>query len=141
MLHSLKLLLPVLIPSWRFFDAITPSPRIEFALLNTAQDAPSEWQEFRPRPAQLRINTMLARMVHNPQWNASLFLVSCAERLMQNPTQHSLEEIRKRIEADVHTTTPYIQFRLVFVSRNGAELHKEITFLSQIFPCAEKAVL
>ena len=35
MLRTLKLLLPVLIPSWRFFDFIAPSPRIQFSLLKT----------------------------------------------------------------------------------------------------------
>ena len=44
MLQTLKLLLPALIPSWRFFDTIAPSPRIEFTLLKTAQDAPGDWR-------------------------------------------------------------------------------------------------
>jgi hypothetical protein len=140
MLHSLKLLLPVLIPSWRFFDAIAPSPRIEFALLDTAQDTPSEWQEFCPKPQHIPIRMMLKRIFWNPQWNASLFMVSCAERLMHHPTQHSIDEIRRRITADARTAAPYLQFRLVFVSRIDAQLHKEITFISQIFPCAERAV-
>jgi hypothetical protein len=48
MLQTLKLLLPALIPSWRFFDTIAPSPRIEFTLLKTAQDASGAWREFRP---------------------------------------------------------------------------------------------
>ena len=30
---TLRLLLPVLIPSWRFFSAIAPSPRVEFVTL------------------------------------------------------------------------------------------------------------
>ena len=34
MLQTVKLLLPALIPSWRFFSTIAPSPRIEFALLD-----------------------------------------------------------------------------------------------------------
>ena len=138
MLHTLKLLLPVLIPSWRFFDAIAPSPRIEVALLQSAHDTPEVWREFRPRPPHIPIHTMLKRIFWNPQWNQSLFLVSCAERLMQNPTQHSLEEIRTRIEADANTTTPYMQFRLVFVSRTGSELHTEITFISPIYPCERR---
>ena len=100
MLQTLKLLLPALIPSWRFFDTIAPSPRIEFALLKTARDASGRWQEFRPRPARLPISTMLKRMFWNPRWNESLFLVSCAERLMESPTEHSSQEILARIEAD-----------------------------------------
>lgn len=139
MLQTLKLLLPALIPSWRFFDTIAPSPRIEFSLLQTTHDASGSWQEFRPRPARLAISRMLKRMFWNPRWNESLFLVSCAERLMTNPTEHSRQEILKRITAELKrnsidaTRTPYLQFRLVFLSRNGAELQKHITFISPIY--------
>jgi len=55
MLQTIKLLLPALMPSWRFFAAIAPSPRIELALLKTAKDVPDVWQEFRPRPEHLSI--------------------------------------------------------------------------------------
>lgn len=37
-------------------------------------------------------------MLWNPVRNESLFLVSCAERLIEHPTVHSEEEILKRIE-------------------------------------------
>ena len=138
MLHTLKLLLPALIPSWRFFDTIAPSPRIEFALLKTAQEESGNWQEFRPRPARLPISGMLKRLFWNPGWNESLFLVSCAERLMASPTEHSSQEILNRIKAELESksidvrATPYLQFRLVFLSREGSQLQKQITFISPI---------
>ncbi len=138
MLQTLKLLLPALIPSWRFFDTIAPSPRIEFTLLQSAQDASGRWQEFRPRPARLSIGSMLKRLFWNPRWNESLFLVSCAERLMASPTEHSSQEILTRIEAELErksidvSATPYLQFRLVFLSREGAQLQRQITFISPI---------
>ena len=136
MLHSFSLLLPALIPSWRFFDTITASPRIEFALLKTADEVADEWQEFRPRPAHLTLASRLKRLFWNPRWNESLFLVSCAERLMENPTQHSLQEIKNRIQAECHrhkidtTATPCFQFRLVFVERHDKHLRKHMTYLS-----------
>lgn len=145
MLQTLKLLLPALVPSWRFFDTIAPSPRIEFALLKTAQSVANSWQEFRPRPAHLPIHSMLKRMLWNPRWNETLFLVSCAERLMANPTEHSQQEILNRIQADLeHNSidvldTPYLQYRLVFVHRSGTQIEKQITFISpvhQIFGAA-----
>lgn len=138
MLQTLKLLLPALIPSWRFFDTIAPSPRIEFTLLKTELDASGRWQEFRPRPARLPIGSMLKRLFWNPRWNESLFLVSCAERLMVSPTEHSSQEILNRIEAELQrksidvSATPYLQFRLVFLSREGAQLQRHITFISPI---------
>ena len=139
-LDSVKLLLPALIPSWRFFDTIAPAPRIEFTLLKTAQNKADSWQEFRPRPAHLSVGSMVKRMFWNARWNESLFLVSCAERLMQNPTQHSEQEIVKRIKAELERSSvdgvanPYLQFRLVWVSRQGAQLQKQITFISPVYP-------
>ncbi|NQU70498.1 MAG: hypothetical protein HQ514_08105 [Rhodospirillales bacterium] len=138
MLQTLKLLIPALIPSWRFFDEIAPSPRIEFTLLKTEKDTSGRWREFRPRPARLSIGAMLKRMFWNPRWNESLFLVSCAERLMENPTEHSSQEIQQRITAELAResvdviATPYLQFRLVFLSREGSEIQKHITFESPI---------
>jgi hypothetical protein len=101
MLETLKLLLPALVPSWRFFDEIAPSPRIEFTLLKTPQDTPARWQEFRPRPQSLPLRSLIKRMFWNARWNEYLFLVSCAERLVSNPTQHSEREIAKRIQSDL----------------------------------------
>ena len=140
-LRPLKLLLPALIPSWNFFDIIAPSPRIQFVLLNSANEMPDNWQEFRPRPATLSITQMLKRMLWNPKWNESLFLVSCAERIMGDSTQelieHSENEILKRIKNDLlqkhkTLTASHLQFRLLFVQRKGSELEEEITFLSHI---------
>lgn len=143
MLQTIKLLLPALIPSWRFFDWIAPSPRIEFALLETMQDSPASWQEFRPRPAQLSVFSMLKRMFYNPDWNESLFLVSCAERLMQDNTQHSAQQILDRIKTELRrcsvdaTTLPYVQFRLVFLNRHITEIQKHIIFVSPIYRSVE----
>jgi hypothetical protein len=132
MLHTLKLLLPALIPSWRFFDVIAPSPRIEFRPAKTPEDTSADWQEFRPRPARLSMNAALQRMFWNPRWNESLFLVSCAERLINHPTEHSRQEIVKRLKNVLNTDASYLQFRLVFVSREGDRIQKEVWFTSAV---------
>lgn len=142
MLQTFKLLLPALIPSWRFFDEIAPSPRIEFTLLETTDTIPRNWQEFRPRPPRVSVSDMLKRLFWNPRWNESLFLVSCAERLMQHPTRHSEREIIQRIKAELQChaiAAPYFQFRLIFVSRQGTELQTHVTFASPIYPCSGEA--
>jgi len=136
-LQSLKLLLPALIPSWNFFDIIAPSPRIEFSLLNSENENALEWTEFRPRPAHLSFVQMLKRMLWNPGWNESLFLVSCAERIMENYTPHSENEILKRIKRDIFhdqkkTTATHLQFRLLFIQRQESILKKEVLFTSRI---------
>ena len=135
MLKAVRLLLPALVPSWNFFDVIAPSPRIEYALAAAPDAAPPDsWREFRPRPAHLPFWRMLARLVWNPRWNETLFLVSCAERLVDSPTAHSQDEIFRRIAADLARApdaaelAPWLCFRLVFVRRDGEALVRESLF-------------
>jgi hypothetical protein len=135
-LKPLRLLLPALIPSWNFFDVIAPSPRIEYALTAAREDAPTEWLEFRPRPEHVSVPTMLMRLIWNPRWNQTLFVVSCAERLIDQPTDHSQDEIFRRIAADLArrpdgaTTPPWLSFRLVFLGRAGEVIDREVLFQS-----------
>ena len=129
----IKLLLPALIPSWNFFDVIVPSPRIQFSIIKSINDA-SDWQEFRPRPGHISFLTMLRRMLWNPTWNESLFLVSCAERLLENPTAHSEKEIFKRIKAELvadNDKEALLKFRLLFIHREGDELKEKVEYESQ----------
>ena len=148
-LTTLKLLLPAIVPSWNFFDFIAPSPRVQFSLLKTSSDSstkeqPTEWHEFRPRPEHVSFITMLRRLFWNPNWNESLFVMSCAECLMDNPTAHSENEILKRVIQYVKDNpsafsfymgkadSTQIQFRLLFVQRQGEQLQQDIAFISRI---------
>ena len=130
-----RLLLPALVPSWNFFDVIAPSPRVEYALMDSASQVPADWREFRPRPQRGSLATMARRLLWNPRWNESLFLVSCAERLVNQPTDHSQDEIFKRIAADLAggaeaATDRWLCFRLVFVSLESDEIAREVLFQS-----------
>jgi hypothetical protein len=132
MRNPLALLLPALIPSWNFFDVIAPSPRIEYAVLPSPDPAPAEWREVRPRPAHVSLADMLARLVWNPRWNETLFLVSCAERLMDEPTAHSEDEIFHRIAADLAPgADAWLTFRLVLVQRQGEAIVREVAYLAE----------
>lgn len=135
MLKSLKLLAPALLPSWRFFDTIAASPRIEFTRLVALEEAADGWQAFRPRPQSLSLGEILRHLVWNPRWNETLFLTSCAERLLENPTEHSVTEISTRIAANLNRATSdggaaFFRFRLVLISREGEALQKEIAYVS-----------
>jgi hypothetical protein len=122
MLHLFTLLLPGLIPSWEFFKAIEPSPRVQWRLRASHAQDNDPWQEFRPRPAHLPWWVMLRRLFWNPRWNDTLYLVSLSERLMLSPTAHSEDEIfaclAKNAMAMAHPPAPQIklQFRLIFQS-------------------------
>ena len=139
MWEALKLVLPAIIPSWNFFDVIVPSPRIQYLLLDPENNLKTEWKEFRPRPQHLSVWKMIVRMFWNPVWNESLFIMSCAERLIEHPSQHSEDEIFKRIKADIIANkkiynlneTTQIQFRLVFIRREGDVLKEKIEFQSR----------
>lgn len=138
MLQTVLLILPVLIPSWRFFKTIEPSPRVQWALLPNHKAAEGDWQEFRPKPATLTGFQMLCRLFWNPACNDNLFVVSCAERIAENPTAHSIDEIKRRVLNDVEqmkidTTGMRLRFRLVFVSRDQAGLSQEVVFVSDLF--------
>ena len=132
----ISLLLPAIIPAWNFFDVIAPSPRIEIAMARSSGEPPEDWREFRPRPERISLLAMARRLIWNPVWNESLFLVSCAERLVQAPTLHSQEEIFRRIAADLrsgaadHHDDSWLVFRLAFVRREEDGLTREILFQS-----------
>lgn len=132
MLRLISLLLPALIPSWRFFKTVAPSPRIEYRLV--AKSFVGPWQEDRPRPASLSFTQMLRRLLWNPDWNEQLFLVSCSERLIEVPSQHSLDEINSRIARLLPSGTEALQFRLVFLSREGGRLVKTVEYESAPVP-------
>lgn len=133
MIQTLKLLLPALIPSWNFFDVIAASPRIEYTLLGSPDEAASDWREFRPRPDRVPLPAMLGRLLWNARWNETLFVVSCAERLMAEPTEHSQNEIFRRITADI-TPSPnaaWLRFRIALVSEHEDAIVREIAFISE----------
>ena len=68
-----------------------------------------------------------------------MFLMSCSERLLANPTQHSEDEILKRIKHDLAREDlggdkALVQFRLLLVERQGDKLVEEIVFHSRVEP-------
>ena len=144
-LKTLKLLLPAIIPSWNFFVFIVASPRIQYTLFNKDNEPQIEWQEFRPRPDSVSFSIMLKRMLWNPWWNEYLFLMSCAERLLANPTKHSEDEILKRIQSDIvkegaDKNAAQMQFRLVLIERQGEKLVEEVVFHSRVEPVVTRDV-
>ena len=134
MWRLLNLLLPALVPSWRFFKSVDVSPRLQWTL--DPIGAAERWQEFRPRPKRVSVLQMIVRLFWNPIWNESLFLVSCAERVQQEPSLHSVREIRERIWADLNRVSDppsvpeALRFRLVFVQREGSTLVEQVMYQS-----------
>ena len=135
MLNIVRLILPAIIPSWKFFRQIAPSPRIEVARLATRAATPEDWREFRPRPQSLTVGQMVARIFWNPHWNESLFLMSCSERLLDGEEAFATAEIFRRIKRDL-TGEGFVQFRLVLHAREGDEIQSAVAYTSRVEPLA-----
>lgn len=133
-----RYLLPALIPSWRFFDYIRPAPRIEFALSASGDDMPAQWREFRPRPDRLSMTIMLRRLFWNPRWNETLFMVTCAEKLLDEPSPWHEDALLTRIAAavtrgetgDAVIEAIYLRFRIVVLTRESGQIDERVGLVS-----------
>ncbi len=128
------LMLPVVIPSWRFFDVIAPSPRIEFAWSDTPEGADVLWREFRPRPASLTWAQHLRRLWWAPQGNESLYLLSCADRIWADQSAFAMAEIRHRLWravmlGEIARNGRYLSYRIRTIERIALDFHEEIAYL------------
>lgn len=131
MFRTLGLLLPILLPSWRFFQTVEPSPRVQWALEGAK---PAQWHAFCPRPAHVSAAAMLRRLFWNPAWNDTLFVVSCAERLHLAPTAQAEAQIAQRVAREVPVPAgTALRFRLVFVQRTSGTLIEDVVFFSALF--------
>lgn len=138
---SLKLLLPVIFPSWRFFDEVKPSPRIEYRVKTNEMDNFSPWSEIYTRPKSLSLFDMLKRLFWNPDWNGYLYVTSCAEMFIETDNSFYQEEIAKRILQDLkNKKSPHemtMQFRLIFIARNNEILDEHVLFTSSSYQIGE----
>lgn len=133
----LKLLLPVIFPSWRFFSSIGPSPRIHYTFLQNENDTPDAWQEFRPRPAKVSLKNGLWRLLHNPEWNETLYINTCAERLFEGYSEMREQEIMRRIlvaikrgEIKTEIAKSFVTYRISAVMREGQVISQQVTFVA-----------
>jgi len=148
-INILKLYLPVLIPSWNFFDEISASPRIQFVLFNQNHQVIQDWQELNPRPDKLSFKQLLYKLWWNPSWNESLFVISCAERILQEDTLCSIEQseniifsrIKKYLLVNNNISKDYlIQFRIVILHREtNNKIKTDNAYYSKIHPFYEQA--
>jgi hypothetical protein len=141
MIRALTLLLPALVPSWRFFPKVGASPRIEFALLGSPDEGRPRWQEFCPRPDHLPLSAMMGRLVWNPTWNEHLYLVTCSERFLHGGIEARGGELLCRLGAHLRRSiargdaAQYFQMRLLLVSRDGQDrLVREEVYRSAVQP-------
>jgi hypothetical protein len=117
-------LLPALIPSWRFFDVIGPAPRCEYRLLSAPARPIDSWREFRPRPAHLSPLQVIGHLFWSPAWNETLFVMRCAERVLEGDTGFPLAELERRLRAHLVARgliadAPLFEMRILACRRSG----------------------
>mgnify|MGYP006273818989 CR=1 FL=1 len=140
----LQRLLPALLPGWRFFDEIGPSPRVDYALLPAGTGpASAQWRAFRPTPQRLPPHAWLTRLVWNPDWNETLFVLRCAERVLEGDTAFALAELRDRVDAAARAGLLYgpgtpppaaLSLRVRAVTADGAGCNDSVVFIAQAWP-------
>ncbi len=130
MFRWIALLLPAVIPSWRFFQTIEPSPRIEYRC--EGQEA---WTLACPVPQHVGPAQMLIRLVWNPGRNDALFMTSLAERVILDDRDHAKREILQRLrrELGLPVEAP-LQFRMVTITRADGGLVTEEGYTGTIDP-------
>lgn len=123
------LLLPALIPSWRFFKEVAPSPRIEGRIVGV-----HGWRMLHTRPETVGLFEGFLRLFWNRQWNSQLFFVSLTERFLAGASDASerllLQEVTKRLSACAGQS---VAFRIWLVDRAGDDVIQEVVYESSEF--------
>ena len=136
----LKLYLPILFPSWRFFSSIGPSPRIDVGFVADKNSEPQEWLPFRPLPKKVNFTLGLQQLFHNPLWNECLYINTCAEHLFEGYSEFREREIGQRLVAAalnkkiaVDGESHYLVFRVRALESEAGQVRDEVVFVSKSF--------
>lgn len=132
-LRLLRLLLPVLVPSWRFFDVIAASPRIDYGWSDAVSVEPVHWHPFCPPPAVLGFGQQLCGLVWNPNRNAALYLVSCGDRVVHGGDAFALAEIRSALlraagQGELVKDGLQLHLRIRSVERQDTAMMEEVVY-------------
>jgi hypothetical protein len=113
----LSLFLPTLFPSWRFFQDVGPSIRIDVRVL--LAERASDWQEVIARPAGMSALTALRKVFWNAAWNEYLFLISLADRMIVDPMPELVDELNAILTRAHARPGERLQFRLRLIDRGA----------------------
>ena len=136
----LKLFLPILFPSWRFFSSIGPSPRIEMGFMVDKNSVPQQWLPFRLLPKKINFILGLQQLFHNPLWNERLYINTCAEHLFESYSEFHEKEIGVRLVSAVlnkeiiaSDEAQYLVFRIRAIETEAGQVRDDVVFVSKPF--------
>lgn len=137
----IKLLLPILFPSWRFFSGIGPSPRFDIGFIKEGESDPATWIDLSQIPAEWKIWKGIGQLFHNPVWNDQLYINTCAEHLFEFNSEFREQEIADRLlrlfqlkSYKISNDVSYFCFRIRAIESDGLNPAEKIVFFSKIFP-------
>lgn len=106
--------------------------------MQSENDSPESWQEFRPQPVRVSLLEGMRRLLWNPHWNEKLYINSCAERLFEDYSPMREQEIMRRImralqsgEIAREAGAQYLQYRISAVMREGGQVVQPLVFVSR----------
>ncbi len=103
----------------------------------------SQWQPFRPRPARLRVAQLLLRLVWNPAWNETLYVMRCAERVLEGDADFPLLELERRmrgelcVAAEMPATAWMFEMQILAASGEGPRVIYQAVYRSPPLALAE----
>lgn len=144
-MNVIQLLAPVFIPSWRFFDEVGSSPRIEIGFGEIQDEPPTVWMEFRSISKDISIKDYIIRMIWNPVRNQDLFLMTCAQKVLEEQKQCYIDQIKriisasKAVQSQCRHEDRFLYFRLVYLFSDDEDLSKEIGYISDAIKIPQNA--
>lgn len=97
LLRLARLCLPIVVPSWRFFDEIAPAPRIDIGWSDGPDADVTHWEPLRPTPDAIPWPRRVGHLVANARRNETLYLTSCADKVCYDDSAHAVAEDRKSV--------------------------------------------
>ena len=82
---------------------------------------------------------MALRLLWNPQWNENLFLTSCVEKLIDDPSARAMDELLSRVAGTIDLgdncegaiSELYLKVRALVIKRVNGAIIQEIVFISE----------
>ena len=138
------LILPIVIPSWRFFDVIAPAPHIEYGWADSATSSAFAWWPFLPTPATIAWPLRLRHLWSNAARNETLYLLACADQVCYAASARAATEIRARLEravanGSIERQGLYLCLRIRTVERVGTALQETVVYSTLPWPAAAPA--
>lgn len=88
---------PVLVPSWRFFDTIAASPRLQYSPCDETGGPQGPWTEVLVSRPTRSTRDVLTELFFSPARNDALYLADCCDRVVEDGSRAAYDAVAARI--------------------------------------------